>query len=85
MKIKRVGTYLTGFKYYNYNNEEIIDDIKITNIKKLKIPPCYNNVVILNNKKIVAYGYDSKGRKQVVYNTKYIEKQNEKKYDKIER
>ena len=52
MKIKRVGTYLTGFKYYNYNNEEIIDDIKITNIKKLKIPPCYNNVVILNNKKI---------------------------------
>lgn len=46
MKIKRVGTYLTGFKYYNYNNEEIIDDIKITNIKKLKIPPCYNNVVI---------------------------------------
>jgi DNA topoisomerase-1 len=85
MKIKRVGTYLTGFKYYNYNNEEIIDDIKITNIKKLKIPPCYNNVVILNNKKIVAYGYDSKGRKQIVYNTKYIEKQNEKKYDKIER
>jgi DNA topoisomerase-1 len=86
MKIKRVGTYLTGFKYYNYNNnDEIIDDIKIANIKKLKIPPCYNNVVILNNKKIVAYGYDSKGRKQVVYNTKYIEKQNEKKYDKIER
>ena len=75
----------TYYSYYNYNNEEIIDDIKITNIKKLKIPKCYNNVVILNNKKIVAYGYDSKGRKQVVYNTKYIEKQNEKKYDKIER
>jgi DNA topoisomerase-1 len=86
MKIKRVGTYLTGFKYYNYKNGyEITDENKISDIKKLKIPPCYNNVVIINNKKILGYGYDSKGRKQVIYNSKYIEEQNKKKYDKIER
>jgi DNA topoisomerase-1 len=86
MKIKRVGTYLTGFKYYNYKSgDEIIDENKIIDIKKLKIPPCYNNVVIINNKKIVGYGYDSKGRKQIIYNSKYIEEQDKKKYDKIQR
>ena len=100
MKIKRVGTYITGFKYYKYmpvkpdntGNEgkvdmgrEITDEDTINKIKKFKIPPSYDNVVILNNKKILAYGYDSKGRKQVIYNSKHIEKQNEQKYDKIQR
>ncbi len=94
MKIKRVGTYITGFKYYKYRPDkpgkpdmgsEITDEDTINKIKKFKIPPSYDNVVILNNKKILAYGYDSKGRKQVIYNSKHIEKQNELKYDKIQR
>ena len=94
MKIKRVGTYIAGFKYYKYMpgkegkadvGSEITDEDTINKIKKFKIPPSYDNVVILNNKKILAYGYDSKGRKQVIYNSKHIEKQNELKYDKIQR
>jgi DNA topoisomerase-1 len=94
MKIKRVGTYIAGFKYYKYMpckegkadvGSEITDEDTINKIKKFKIPPSYDNVVILNNKKILAYGYDSKGRKQVIYNSKHIEKQNEQKYDKIQR
>jgi DNA topoisomerase-1 len=94
MKIKRVGTYITGFKYYKYKADkedkegddlgsEITDESIINKIKKFKIPPSYDNVVILNNKKIIAYGYDSKGRKQVIYNSKHIERQNEQKYEKI--
>jgi DNA topoisomerase-1 len=97
MKIKRVGTYITGFKYYKYKahkahkedkegddlGSEITDESIINKIKKFKIPPSYDNVVILNNKKIIAYGYDSKGRKQVIYNSKHIERQNEQKYEKI--
>jgi DNA topoisomerase-1 len=94
MQIKRVGTYIAGFKYYKYMpgkegkadvGSEITDEDTINKIKKFKIPPSYDNVVILNNKKILAYGYDSKGRKQVIYNSKHIEKQNEQKYDKIQR
>ena len=97
MKIKRVGTYITGFKYYKYISDksdnkrnidigsEITDEDTINKIKKLKIPPSYDNVVILNNKKIIAYGYDSKGRKQVIYNSKHVEKQNEQKYEKIKK
>ena len=52
----------------------------------IKIPPAYNNVYIYpddKNDKILAYGYDSKNRKQVIYNPEYIKNQNEKKYKKI--
>jgi DNA topoisomerase-1 len=82
MKITRIGTYKTGFKYYK-NKVEITNADDIEKIKLLKIPPAYENVSILNDKKIIAYGYDSKNRKQVLYNPAFIAKQNAKKYDKI--
>tara|TARA_B110000259_G_scaffold188396_1_gene247022 strand:- start:740 stop:1480 length:741 start_codon:yes stop_codon:yes gene_type:complete len=52
----------------------------------IKIPPAYRNVYIYpegKNNKILAYGYDSKNRKQVIYNPEYVKKQHEKKYKKI--
>ena len=52
MKIKRIGTYITGFKYYK-NDIEITDKILLEKIKKMKIPPAYDNVTIVNNKKIL--------------------------------
>ena len=82
MKISRLGTYITGFKYYK-NKIEITNSDELEKIKLLKIPPAYDNVTIINNKKIIAYGYDSKNRKQVLYNPNFIAKQNIKKYDKI--
>ena len=81
MKIKRVGTYITGFKYYKYMphkpykhdkpvkpdntgkegtadlGREITDEDTINKIKKFKIPPSYDNVVILNNKKYLVLYY----------------------------
>jgi DNA topoisomerase-1 len=82
MKINRLGTYATGFKYYK-NKIEITNNDEIEKIKLLKIPPAYDNVSIINNSKIIAFGYDSKNRKQVLYNPKFIAKQNAKKYNKI--
>lgn len=81
-KITRLGTYKTGFKYYK-NKVEITNEDDIEKIKLLKIPPAYENVSILNNKKIIAFGYDSKNRKQVLYQPDFIAKQTAKKYDKI--
>jgi DNA topoisomerase-1 len=62
---------------------EITDSREIEKIKELKIPPAYENVTILNNKKIIAYGYDSKNRKQVLYHPSFVATQNIKKYNKI--
>lgn len=92
MKIIRLGTYKTGFTYYKVsgrssgsegNKVEITDSKEIDKIRALKIPPAYENVTILNNKKIIAFGYDSKNRKQVLYHPSFIAKQNIKKYNKI--
>lgn len=90
MKIIRLGTYKTGFMYYKVSGKgkregkvEITDAGEIEKIKGLKIPPAYDNVTILNNKKIIAFGYDSKNRKQVLYHPAFIATQTTKKYDKI--
>jgi DNA topoisomerase-1 len=82
MNIKRSGNYKIGFKYYK-NNQEITDIQEIEKIRALKIPPAYENVTILNNKKVVAFGYDSKGRKQVIYHPDFVRQRNAKKYKKI--
>ena len=90
MKIIRLGTYKTGFTYYKVSGKgkregkvEITDAGEIEKIKGFKIPPAYDNVTILNNKKIIAFGYDSKNRKQVLYHPAFIATQTTKKYDKI--
>lgn len=80
--IKRIGDYNIGFTYFK-DNKLITDDETIDKIKSLKIAPAYRDVIILNNKKILAYGYDSKGRKQVIYNPEFIKKQTNIKYKKI--
>ena len=82
MKVQRIGTYKTEFKYFNKNNE-IKNEKQLDFFKSLKIPPAYNNVTITNGKKIIAYGYDSKNRKQVIYNPNFISKQNSAKFKKI--
>jgi len=82
MKIQRVGDYTIGFKYFK-NNKEITSESELNYIKSLKIPPAYSDVIIIGSKKIVAYGYDSKGRKQVIYHPDFVKQQSEKKYSKI--
>ena len=82
MKVQRIGTYKTGFKYFNKNNE-ITDEKQLDFFKSLKIPPAYDSVTIINGKKIIAFGYDSKNRKQVIYHPKFILSQNNIKFQKI--
>lgn len=84
MWYKRTGDLDNGFKYYN-NNKEITNQKILEKIKKLRIPPAYTNVKINknNNAKILAYGYDNKNRKQVIYNPNFVKEQSEKKYEKI--
>ena len=86
MKYKRTGDYNTGFSYvYVKTGSEIADQDVLEWIKSLKIPPAYTRVHIEANKnaKILAYGYDSKNRKQYIYNPVFIAKRSMKKYNKI--
>jgi DNA topoisomerase-1 len=86
MFIERKGDYNKGFTYiYRKTNQNVVDSTLLEWIKSLKIPPAYNSVKINTNakSKILAIGYDSKGRKQYIYNPKFIEKRSKEKYKKI--
>ena len=73
-------------KYYDKKGKEIKDKKKIeTFIKGVYIAPAYDNVKINLKKddKVLAIGYDEKGRSQYVYNKKYTQSQSYKKFDKM--
>lgn len=57
----------------------------IPRIKSLRIPPMWSNVKIdkSSNAKIQATGYDSKGRKQYIYNKDFVEKNKKIKFNKL--
>ena len=72
--------------YINKKTKKKIKSKKILNhIKSLKIPPNYTNVKINHNinDKILAIGLDKAGRKQYIYNKKFIEKQKIKKFNNL--
>ena len=67
--------------YYVNNKNEIIKNNKIIDqIKSFKIPPAWKNVQINpNSNKIIATGFDIKGKKQYIYsNTHVLNKSYEK-------
>lgn len=87
--IQRIGDYRTGEPfYYVYSHKpgaKIVDPKVLEWIKSLRIPPAYADVCIYTNRKdkILAFGFDSKNRKQYIYNPKFVEKQAKNKYKKI--
>ena len=77
-------------KKYNYEYFDKDDNkVKKKTINKfltgIYIPPAYNNVKINKNKqaKVLAIGYDDKGRSQYTYNKKTINKNKKSKYKKL--
>lgn len=72
--VKSLGKYKKIFAYYTKNGKKITDPEIIEYIKSLKIPPNYVDVEINLNKnaKLLATGYDVKGKKQYIYNPKFV-------------
>ena len=64
---------------------EVVSINELERIEKLHIPRAYQNVMINKNRraKVLAYGYDSRGRKQTIYAPWFIQKQATKKYAKV--
>jgi len=62
------------YKYYYVKTKHIVSKEDLERIKKLNIPPAWNNVWISSDKKsdIQVVGIDSKNRKQYKYNEAHI-------------
>lgn len=64
---------------------EIARKEELDRIEELRIPKAYQNVMINKSRraKVQAYGYDSRGRKQVIYAPWFVQTQADKKYAKV--
>ena len=84
-KIKSKHKDKYNYEYYDKHNSKI----NLSKVKKLLeglyISPAYDDVKINLNKndKVLAIGYDEKKRTQYIYNKKFTEKNNKKKFHKM--
>ena len=84
---KRKGSKSRGFKYFDANGKEIKDEESLERIKQIVIPPAWKFVRISPsaNSALQAVGVDTTGRIQYKYHAKFSDRQQRKKYAKIER
>jgi DNA topoisomerase-1 len=62
-----------GFRYLDPDGAEITDDAELARIRKLAIPPAYEDVWICANPRghLLATGHDARGRKQYRYHPEW--------------
>jgi DNA topoisomerase I len=85
--IQRKGGKSKGFHYVDKKGKEISDEKTLERIKSLVIPPAWKYVRIspAESSSLQAIGMDTNGRIQYLYHSKFSEKQQQKKFAKIEK
>jgi DNA topoisomerase-1 len=83
----RSGSPSRGFTYIDQAGKSISDPEKLERIKLLVIPPAWKHVRIAPSigSRVQAVGMDTTGRVQYIYHPKYSERQQKKKFSKIEK
>ncbi len=84
---RRKGSKSKGFKYFDKEGRQVNDEAHLERIKSLVIPPAWRCVRIspFVSNKLQAIGIDTSGRIQYRYHLKFREKQETKKFQKIEK
>jgi DNA topoisomerase I len=84
---QRKGSKSRGFHYVDEKGKRITDEESLARIKSLVIPPAWRHVRIspAANGALQAVGMDTTGRIQYRYHPKFSEKQQRRKFEKIER
>ena len=84
---RRSGSKTRGFKYFDKNGREIKDERHLERIRLLVIPPAWKYVRISPSMSgsLQVLGVDTNGRIQYLYSQKFREKQEKKKFQKIEK
>jgi DNA topoisomerase-1 len=84
---KRQGSKTRGFHYVDADGKKISDEKHLERIKSLVIPPAWKYVRIspFATSSLQAVGMDTTGRIQYLYHSKFSEKQQQKKFAKIEK
>jgi DNA topoisomerase-1 len=83
--IRRDGTKETGFTYRSAAGSAIDDEKTITRIRKLRIPPAWQDVRIArgDSAPLQAVGVDKKGRTQYLYHARFRAHREEEKFKRV--
>lgn len=83
---RRRGSMARGFFYVDEGDVRITDEARLERIKSLVIPPAWRHVRIAPTPgcRVQAVGMDTTGRIQYLYNAKFSERQQRKKFLRIE-
>src|SRR5687768_11945075 len=83
----RRGSKSRGFHYTDAAGKKITDETTLERIRSLVIPPAWRHVRIspAAGSPVQAVGMDTTGRIQYLYNQKFSERQQRKKFSKIEK
>jgi DNA topoisomerase-1 len=84
--IRRLGSKERGFFYrYPGTDETVREEKVLTRIENLKVPPAWEDARIARSPsaKVQAIGCDSAGRLQYLYHSKYRERKEHEKFERI--
>lgn len=81
---RRTGTPKSP-RYIGLNGKALVAESSLARIRTLRIPPAWTEVHISPDpaRKVQAWGYDAKGRKQYIYSTEHVQKQDRRKWRKL--
>ena len=84
MDIRRINVR-GEYKYVGKDKKRIKDKRTLKRINSLRIPPGYSKIKISKkaNSKVQAIGIDSLGRSQYIYNPKFVEEQQQIKFEDL--
>jgi DNA topoisomerase-1 len=84
---QRKGSKSRGFNYFDAAGKQVTDEGTLERIRSLVIPPAWRFVRISPspNSPLQAVGVDTTGRIQYKYHQKFSDRQQRKKFEKIER
>ena len=83
--IRRLGSKEKGFYYRYPEGETVREERVLKRIENLKVPPAWRDARIARapSAKVQAIGYDSAGRLQYLYSSKYRERKEQEKFDRV--
>src|SRR5438067_12953802 len=83
--IRRDGSKESGFTYRSADGAPIDDEKTITRIRKLRIPPAWQDVRIArgDSAPLQAVGIDKKGRTQNLYHSRFRAQREEEKFKRV--
>ena len=82
---RRQGSPRKGFRYLGVNGRQLTAAPTILRIEALRIPPAWTDVHIApdDDRKVQAWGIDQAGRKQYIYSSGHVARQDRRKWKRV--